>query len=526
MFCPKCGKELPDDSVFCNACGHQLNETTKSEPAVEEKPKKEKKPVNKKAVKTAAIISGTVIGIAAIFCIVFFIVIPSLAHSKAEKLYNDNQYIEAYQAYIDAYRKPMNGNVDEEEITNCGFAVIDEYIKNGDAESAFRFMHQYSKDSTMEGGWIINDTIYKLRDRRSTVVTDPAIQKKICDSILQILSSDEYCRFDTNNINAYTEQPLFEHDILLLKYILLALPIDDESFILPHEICEKIIPLYIECANSEYYNDFKKQYLFTAEDAFQYVNIIMNTYLQNGDVPGLYEYFNEHPDIAEHFTDIVTMKYLPDVTDKDQQQALFNGVLAVLESDQYFTFNHDETIASWERGVLPWNIRLMDYILEGLPTDYAYGYVGKLQEFFSNIEPSHFRMHFLNNRQEVLELWELDVVREMLINCYDMIYILLGDDTWYLCSEKEDYGIDLDVYLKVEFEWGGSECIVLNWHYSSDGINIPNWVGASIKIENCILYFTFTDGVEAEVFRFEFSEEDPDVMYLYCYEDGKTLTMT
>ena len=134
MFCPKCGKELPDDSVFCNACGHQINEATKSEPVVKEKNKKEKKPVNKKAVKTAAIIFGAVIGIVAILCIVFLVIIPSLAHSKAEKLYNDNQYVEAYQAYIDAYRKPMNGNVDEEEITNCGFAVIDEYIKNGDAD--------------------------------------------------------------------------------------------------------------------------------------------------------------------------------------------------------------------------------------------------------------------------------------------------------------------------------------------------------------------------------------------------------
>jgi uncharacterized membrane protein YvbJ len=27
MFCPKCGKELPDDSAFCLKCGHALSGT-------------------------------------------------------------------------------------------------------------------------------------------------------------------------------------------------------------------------------------------------------------------------------------------------------------------------------------------------------------------------------------------------------------------------------------------------------------------------------------------------------------------
>lgn len=33
MFCPKCGKEIPDGSVFCPACGHRLIEPKGSERA-------------------------------------------------------------------------------------------------------------------------------------------------------------------------------------------------------------------------------------------------------------------------------------------------------------------------------------------------------------------------------------------------------------------------------------------------------------------------------------------------------------
>lgn len=33
MFCSKCGKEIPDNSAFCSACGAQLGATAVNEPA-------------------------------------------------------------------------------------------------------------------------------------------------------------------------------------------------------------------------------------------------------------------------------------------------------------------------------------------------------------------------------------------------------------------------------------------------------------------------------------------------------------
>ena len=269
MFCSKCGKELPDDSVFCSACGHQIVEVMKTEPVAKEKPKKEKKPVNKKVVKTVAIISGAVIGIAAILCIVFLVIIPSLAHSKAEELYTNGQYAEAYQAYFEASQKPMAGFVTEEEFTNCGLAAIDAFIQNGDAEGAFEFVHQYSMQSGSTGGWMISHIVYQLNDRNPDIITDDAVQKKLSDNIVKIIGDGEYCVFDEHNINAYTDEYLFEHDIRLLRYMISALPTDDSSFCLPTEIYAKLLQSYTVSYNR--LSEYRVRSLFPQEKLDAYI---------------------------------------------------------------------------------------------------------------------------------------------------------------------------------------------------------------------------------------------------------------
>ena len=49
MFCPKCGKQLPDSSKFCTGCGAQLIQTDQSKQT--KKPKQAKEPKQEKAVR-------------------------------------------------------------------------------------------------------------------------------------------------------------------------------------------------------------------------------------------------------------------------------------------------------------------------------------------------------------------------------------------------------------------------------------------------------------------------------------------
>ena len=43
MFCTKCGKEIPDGSVFCQFCGQQIGATVQSQQVVYVAPEKQPK---------------------------------------------------------------------------------------------------------------------------------------------------------------------------------------------------------------------------------------------------------------------------------------------------------------------------------------------------------------------------------------------------------------------------------------------------------------------------------------------------
>lgn len=90
MICPKCSKEISDDSLFCPECGSRLGENSKMH--IE----KVKKPVNKKLVIGIVV---AVIAVAGIGVGVYFNSTPEAKYHKAEKAFEDGNYEKAVKYY-------------------------------------------------------------------------------------------------------------------------------------------------------------------------------------------------------------------------------------------------------------------------------------------------------------------------------------------------------------------------------------------------------------------------------------------
>lgn len=94
MICKKCGKEIPDQSLFCPECGYKIGEDN-----IQEEPTKKKLLQNKKpiivAVAAAVLVVGVVAGI-------YLNSTPEAKYNKAEKAFVDGDYKKAIQYYTAA----------------------------------------------------------------------------------------------------------------------------------------------------------------------------------------------------------------------------------------------------------------------------------------------------------------------------------------------------------------------------------------------------------------------------------------
>ncbi len=75
MYCKKCGKEIPDDSIFCNHCGTNQKETSSADSKQEKKPDElATVSVNTGCLRTISIwIGGIVAVVAIVVCCCLFI---------------------------------------------------------------------------------------------------------------------------------------------------------------------------------------------------------------------------------------------------------------------------------------------------------------------------------------------------------------------------------------------------------------------------------------------------------------------
>lgn len=127
MFCPNCGKKLPDEYVFCDGCGFAVNQPAQPQtpPAQEPAPVQTYAPAaeqEKPKSKAPFIILGSVVGGLALLLAILFLVLPMLglnlfgskpqavivegpggARPSIENTHisKDNIYADCYEAYPD-----------------------------------------------------------------------------------------------------------------------------------------------------------------------------------------------------------------------------------------------------------------------------------------------------------------------------------------------------------------------------------------------------------------------------------------
>lgn len=131
MFCHKCGKEIPDDSEFCQYCGTAFS--IKKEPEVRQEPEKNQMVVEKPAKKLPK--SAIIIGIAALLMVAaligYIVGVPASRLKKAQSLIDDGEW-ESAISYIEA--------IDDEKCKSllplCYYNLGKEYLDSGDYSRA------------------------------------------------------------------------------------------------------------------------------------------------------------------------------------------------------------------------------------------------------------------------------------------------------------------------------------------------------------------------------------------------------
>lgn len=126
MICPKCGKEISEDSVFCSECGYKVDDrkTTLIE---------KKRTINKKFVIGIAVaiivITGMGVGI-------YINSTPEVKYNKAEKAFENEDYERAIKYYAAAGDyKDAQDKLEEAELANHHANGI-EMIENGNYQNA------------------------------------------------------------------------------------------------------------------------------------------------------------------------------------------------------------------------------------------------------------------------------------------------------------------------------------------------------------------------------------------------------
>lgn len=188
MFCSKCGSQIPDDSLFCNSCGHQINAAHPSSANEEKTRKKEKR--KKKINKLAIIIPSSAVLCIALILSTIFVFIPliecSIARNQALTLIEEGNYIEAHNVL---YNVEENIGFDNELYDTCYVKGTEKLLEEGKIIEALSFFEKYHYSH--------NYGLYDI----SNIIQNIAIndQEEIFNGVVEALNYEQPAYIDSRN---------------------------------------------------------------------------------------------------------------------------------------------------------------------------------------------------------------------------------------------------------------------------------------------------------------------------------------
>ena len=180
MICNRCNHQVPDDSEFCHVCGNKISKDAPHVTPVKkvpvEKETKVKKPMSKKAKKTIVFTSVSVVSLALIAVLVFFVIIPLSKYNHAQELLELGKYDLAYTAFSEL----GNYSDAEDKLLEVRYLQAVDYRKSGDydvANKIFETLGDY-RDSKA----LIHKHDYSVNESVAATCTSKGSETLVCTS--------------------------------------------------------------------------------------------------------------------------------------------------------------------------------------------------------------------------------------------------------------------------------------------------------------------------------------------------------
>ena len=191
---------------------------------------------------------------------------------------------------------------------------------------------------------------------------------------------------------------------------------------------------------------------------------------------------------------------------------LFEGIIAYLNQDDVDLTDHIGYLYD----------DFLSFLFSLVPQSVSED-AGKLRIFIDDIKAmdrqyasSECFDYIINNRSIIEYLWKYKAVRNLVEQEMEAFLI---DTRWESGYTYIEFRREQDYTLNGKPHYTATEMLTAN-------ISMPDVEHRYFEIKDMILYFcNANDSKICDVFRFELDESSPDILHVYCYEDGETVTL-